>query len=54
MITLVGDLVPNPDYTRMTEGLNRITAKLSCATNNNTMEPLVDIKSNSVFITGLR
>jgi hypothetical protein len=28
--------VINPDYTRITEGLNRITAKLSCPSNNNT------------------
>jgi hypothetical protein len=35
--------VINPDYTRITEGLNRITAKLSCpSNNNNTNEPLVD------------
>ena len=46
-------LVLNPDYTRLTEGLNRITAKLSCPGNNNDIEPLVDIKSNSVFITTL-
>lgn len=43
----------NPDSNRITEGLNRITAKLSCTSNNNAIEPLVDIKSNSVFITGI-
>ena len=43
----------NPDYTQIMEGLNRITAKLSCPINNNTYESQEDIKSYSVFITGL-
>ena len=45
--------VLNPDNTSVMEGLNRITAKLSCPGNNNGIEPLVDIKSNSVYITRL-
>jgi hypothetical protein len=42
--------VLNPDNTSVMEGLNRITAKLSCPGNSNAIEPLVDIKS---FITRL-
>jgi hypothetical protein len=41
----------NPD--QIMEGLNQITAKLSCPTINNGVESLADIKSYSVSITGL-
>jgi hypothetical protein len=43
----------NPDYTQIMEGLNRITAKLSCPSISNDTESQEDIKSYSVFITGL-
>ena len=43
----------NPDYTQIIEGLNRITAKLSCPSISNDTESQEDIKSYSVFITGL-
>jgi hypothetical protein len=42
----------HPYYGQITEGPNRITAKLSCATINNNMESIEDIKSYSVFING--
>jgi hypothetical protein len=43
----------NSDYTQIMEGLNRITAKLSCPSISNDTESQEDIKSYSVFITGL-
>jgi hypothetical protein len=41
------------DYTQLKEGENRISAKLSCHSINNGSVPLQDIKSDSVFITGV-
>jgi len=42
----------HPNSTQITEGQNRITAKLSCPTISNNMESIQDIKSYSVFING--
>jgi hypothetical protein len=42
----------HPNYTHITEGPNRITAKLSCPTISNNMESIQDIKWYSVFING--